>query len=290
MLSLPSNCPTDRSSFWSLRETMTVERFSQLRISETQLTLCHPERELLPLILANCNYTLQKGGQTGSSYDLRVIQTQLARRFLAGKPTLPGTLTEVYCRRSHSLHLLLSSVLLIASVFLSQEALKGSVSSATTTVLRSYTDVCDAVFVIEIGLRFLGKGGGDPEGQLLSYLTDSLKMGPQISNTVAKFCGKFQQKLSEEERRRMKAFFTVTDVETFALELHEILLLKTSGALTVVFSMFPLPAVCSIRCTLESHLEQKNLPPLQGLEELPEDILLGKGADVWRAAVEFKRR
>lgn len=45
-----------------------------------------------------------------------------------------------------------------------------------------------------------------------------------------KLPSEFQQKLSEEERRRMKAFFTVTDVETFALELHEILLLKTSSA------------------------------------------------------------
>lgn len=67
-----------------------------------------------------------------------------------------------------------------------QKALKGSVSSTMTTVLRSYTDVCDALFVLEIGLRFLGKTGGDPQAQLLSYLTDSLHMRPQISSTVAK--------------------------------------------------------------------------------------------------------
>ncbi|MEQ2162445.1 hypothetical protein GOODEAATRI_019863 [Goodea atripinnis] len=254
------------------------------RISETQLTLCHPERELLPLVLASCNYTLQKGGQTDRSYDLLVLQTQLARRFLAGKPLIQA------------------------------EALKGSVSSATTTVLRSYTDVCDAVFVVEIGLRFLGKAGGDPEGQLLSYLTDSLKMGPQISNNVAKGLGEsklkhsiftwqllnswkselmlnrkqdpfqklrseFQQKLSEEERRGLKAFLTVTDVEAFALELHEILLLKTSNAVPDE-GYKP-----HWESTLENHLEQKDLPPLLGLEDLPENITLGKGADVWRAAV-----
>uniref|UniRef100_A0A3Q4IGH3 Uncharacterized protein n=1 Tax=Neolamprologus brichardi TaxID=32507 RepID=A0A3Q4IGH3_NEOBR len=276
MLSSSSNCPTHRSSFWTLPEIVTVERFSQLveekqgqsRISETQLTLCHPERELLPLVLAHCQYTLKKGGETDSSYDLPIIQTQLARRFLAGKPLIKA------------------------------EPLKGSVSSAIKTVLRSYTDVCDAVFVVEIGLRFLGKTGGEPQGQLLSYLTDSLQMGPQISSTVGlgqsklehsiftwqlltcwkselmlnrkqKLPSEFQEKLSEEQKKDLKAFLAVTDVDTFTLELHEILL---------------------IRSTLENHLELKDLPPLPELESLPEEIRLGQSADVWRAAVEFKRR
>lgn len=39
----------------------------------------------------------------------------------------------------------------------------------------------------------------------------------------------FQKKLSEEERKELKAFLAVTDVEAFTLELHEILLLKTSN-------------------------------------------------------------
>lgn len=51
-----------------------------------------------------------------------------------------------------------------------------------------------------------------------------------------------------------------------------------------------LPSPSSIRSTLEVHLEQKDLPVLLGLESLPEEITLGQGADVWRAAVEFKRR
>lgn len=58
--------------------------------------------------------------------------------------------------------------------------------AAVRTVLRSYTDVCDAVFVLEIGLRFLAKTGGDPQGHLLSFLTESLQLDSQISSTVAK--------------------------------------------------------------------------------------------------------
>lgn len=74
------------------------------QISETQLTLCHPERELLPLVLSHCHYTLKKGGETSPSYDLSGIQTQLCRRFLAGKPLIQEVKTKTnrtqMCRRT----------------------------------------------------------------------------------------------------------------------------------------------------------------------------------------------
>lgn len=57
-------------------------------LSETQLALCHPELELLPLVLAHCNYTLVKGRQTDRSYNLLGIQKELCRRFFAGKPLI----------------------------------------------------------------------------------------------------------------------------------------------------------------------------------------------------------
>ena len=57
-------------------------------LSETQLALCHPERELLPLVLAHCHYTLVKGRETNTSYNLLAIQRDLCRRFLAGKPLI----------------------------------------------------------------------------------------------------------------------------------------------------------------------------------------------------------
>lgn len=53
-------------------------------------------------------------------------------------------------------------------------------------VLRSYADACDAVFVLEIGLRFLAKTGGDPQGRILPFLTGSLQLDSQISSSVAK--------------------------------------------------------------------------------------------------------
>lgn len=40
------------------------------------------------MVLAHCNYTLVKGQQTASDYDLQAIEKQLHRRFLAGKPRI----------------------------------------------------------------------------------------------------------------------------------------------------------------------------------------------------------
>ncbi|XP_033975098.1 E3 ubiquitin-protein ligase rnf213-beta isoform X3 [Trematomus bernacchii] len=286
-------------------------------ISETQLTLCNLERELLPLVLSHCHYTLKKGGETDSNYDLLGIQTQLARRFLAGKPIIQADTSRYLNRQLQDFSVILAEV----RGKIHQEPLKGSVSSAMKTVLRSYTDVCDAVNVVDIGLRFLGKAGGDPQGQLLTYLTDSLQMEKHISSTVAKALGesklehsistwqlltswkselmlsrqqdpfqklptKFQEKLSEDERKGLKVFLAATDVETFCLELHEILLLKINHDVPGEGYQ----AHWDVRSTLESHLEKKGLSDLLELESLSEDTTLGQGADVWRAAVEFKRR
>ncbi|KAL0964857.1 hypothetical protein UPYG_G00329990 [Umbra pygmaea] len=152
------------------------------KISETQLTLCHPERELLPLVLAHCHYTLRAGKETDISYDLRGIQADLARRFLAGKPRIHANTSKYLNRHQQDFSVVLDEV----RAKIPQETLKGSVSSAIRAGLCSYTDVCDAVFAVEIALRFLGKTGGEPCDLLLTYLTDSLRMEPQIPCSVAK--------------------------------------------------------------------------------------------------------
>ncbi|CAL8282528.1 unnamed protein product [Merluccius merluccius] len=285
-------------------------------ISDTQLALCHPERQLLPLVLSHCHYTLKSGQETDSSYNLIGIQTQLACRFLAGKPLIQVDTERFLNRHLQDFSVVLSEV----RMKIPQNPLKGSVCDAIRSVLRSYTDVCDAIYVVEIGLRFLGKTGGEPLHPLMSYLTQSLQIGPQISSTVAKALGEsrlehsvftwqlltswkselmlkrkqdpfkglhlgFQEKLTAEERKGLNDFLAIADMGSFSRELHEILLLKTSSAVPDR-EYFPF---WDIRSTLESHLEKKDLPPLQGLDSLPEDITLAKGADVWRAAVEFKR-
>uniref|UniRef100_A0A9J7YJS3 RING-type E3 ubiquitin transferase n=1 Tax=Cyprinus carpio carpio TaxID=630221 RepID=A0A9J7YJS3_CYPCA len=284
-------------------------------LSKSQLALCHPEKELLPLVLANCHYKLEKGQQTVSSSDHKAIERELSRRFFAGKPRIQ-TDTDKYLRRHHQNFI---EVLDEVRAKIPQEALKASVLSSMRSMLRSFTDVCDAVYAVEIGLRFLGKTGGDPQVLLLSYLTDSLKMDQHISSTIAEAlkenrlsqctatwqlltCWKseqmmrkgqdpfqrlskdFRDKLTSEERTQVKVFLGLTDTDLFSLELHEILQLKTNSTVEDGFAPH-----WDIRSTMESHLEMKNITSFPGLDSLPDEITLAKAAEIWRLAVEFKR-
>lgn len=63
-----------------------------------------------------------------------------------------------------------------------------------------------------------------------SFNTHDNKLLVMSQDPFQKLPSKFQQKLSEEDRKRLKLFLAATDTERFCLELHEILLLKTCSA------------------------------------------------------------
>ena len=57
----------------------------------TEVTISHliaydPEKDLLPLILAHCNYSLEVGKETSVQYDWAALERQLVDRFLRGRP------------------------------------------------------------------------------------------------------------------------------------------------------------------------------------------------------------
>ena len=61
------------------------------RVFVAEVTLSHliahdPERDLVPLILARCNYSLEVGKETPVHYDWAALDRQLIDRLLRGRP------------------------------------------------------------------------------------------------------------------------------------------------------------------------------------------------------------
>ena len=69
--------------------TERVERVSVSEAAKVHILSYHPEKDLLPLILANCSYSLElEDARTETKYDFDTFEKQLVARFIKGKPEL----------------------------------------------------------------------------------------------------------------------------------------------------------------------------------------------------------
>lgn len=67
-----------------------------------------------------------------------------------------------------------------------QEPLQTLTLFAVAGELHSYSEVCDALSMLEVALGFLAMTGGEPHMQLSSYLEEVLQMGNQMAQHILK--------------------------------------------------------------------------------------------------------
>ncbi|XP_037664815.1 E3 ubiquitin-protein ligase RNF213 isoform X2 [Choloepus didactylus] len=303
----------------------TVEKFtsesSSYSVDASEITDLHVisydvERDLTPLILSNCQYRVEPGGETLQEFDLEKIQRQITSRFLQGKPrvTLKGIPTLVY-RHDWNYERLFMEI----KNKMSQSSLPNSAIGAISGQLQSYSDACEALSVIEVALGFLSTAGGDPNMHLNVYIQDILQMVDQTSpvskalnrcqlkhvialwqllsahkseqllrlrkDPFGDISPKYKKDLSPENAKLLSSFLNQTSLDAFLLELHEMMVLKLKPSQNEeIFN-----PQWSLRDTLVSYMETKDseVPP-EMESQFPEEILLSTCASVWKVAAELK--
>jgi len=69
---------------------------SPITLTHANLISYNPERDILPLVLANCQYTFEMGKGTKIEYDFLGLERQLMDRFLFSKSRIDvGNVLEV---------------------------------------------------------------------------------------------------------------------------------------------------------------------------------------------------
>ncbi|XP_057716646.1 E3 ubiquitin-protein ligase rnf213-alpha-like isoform X2 [Corythoichthys intestinalis] len=223
----------------------------------TDLHVIHydPEKDVMPLVLANTQYSVERGQESLHEYDLPRIQKQIFSRFLLGKPiiTLKGIPTLVN-RPDRDYDVILKDV----KEKVRQEPLTTQTMAAVAEELHNFSEACEALSALEVALGFLRMGGQDPHMRLSDYLRDVLQMGNQISDDILKVlswcylkhcvvlwqlltalksetmlmlngdpfekvCKEYKGELCEELRHMLTTFFSRNSTEMFLLELHELL-------------------------------------------------------------------
>ncbi|XP_066519298.1 E3 ubiquitin-protein ligase rnf213-alpha-like [Hoplias malabaricus] len=291
---------------------------SLAELSELHVIRYEVEQDLLPLVLANCQYSMERGRETLSEYDLPKIQQQILTRFLQGKPRISLTgIPTLVSRQERNYENIFKDV----REKVLQEPLTSLSSAGLVMELQSLSDVCEALVAVEVTLGFLAMTGEDENMPLETYLEERLQMGshtaPNILKTLGRCCLKhcvslwqlltslkseymlrlkrdpfsgvpaeYKQELGEEEKNLLNGFLSKSNADTWLIEMHEFLLLKLKNkrALETFKSDW------SIKDTLASYMERKNLEvPLDVEEEFPEQILLSQLVETWRFSVTHKQ-
>uniref|UniRef100_A0A672YYN5 RING-type E3 ubiquitin transferase n=1 Tax=Sphaeramia orbicularis TaxID=375764 RepID=A0A672YYN5_9TELE len=206
------------------------------------------DRDLMPLILSNTQYSIENGKEIQPEYDLPKIQQQILSHFLLGKPLISPNVSKQTCRRRLN-HVNMYEPLPTQSLW------------AVDVELQSYSEVCDALSTVETALDFLAATDRGPDTPLSSYLEEELQMGKQtvahvlmaLSRCSLKHCvalwqllaslksenmlklnrdpffdvsDSYKQALGEDDPRRLTDFLSKGSVDTFLMEMHEFLVLE----------------------------------------------------------------
>ncbi|XP_006813927.2 E3 ubiquitin-protein ligase rnf213-alpha-like [Saccoglossus kowalevskii] len=154
---------------------------SDEEIRPSDLTPAHliaydPDKDLLPLVLSHCNYSLEVGKGSVIEYDLDTLERQLEERFIIGKAKIERKTEQLLFRQDSR----------DAAVFetikqkIPQEKLTKAAKHHILSELRLLTDVWDSITCLDILIGFVVSSGGNPNMPINTYLQNILRMEKDV--------------------------------------------------------------------------------------------------------------
>ena len=77
----------------------TIAKIPFTEVSSSQLVAYDSEKDLLPVMLANCTYTLEVGKETSLQYNWEALQKQIVDKFIRGRPIVEFKVHVTVCFR-----------------------------------------------------------------------------------------------------------------------------------------------------------------------------------------------
>ncbi|KAK7107714.1 hypothetical protein V1264_015588 [Littorina saxatilis] len=166
-------CPLVKQAYKSLLEV------SVKAVTERQVVGCSAERDVLPLVLAQCNYSLMVGQAATLDYDFAAFQQHLTDSLLQCKAKIHraplGHIpveTMVYRADTTS-----SRLFKVLREKIEQECLSPAERRQIVEDLRgNLPDICQSIDNLNTALSFLKALGGIPSASLHEFMSTALKM------------------------------------------------------------------------------------------------------------------
>ncbi|VDI23651.1 Hypothetical predicted protein [Mytilus galloprovincialis] len=153
-------------------------------ISAAHLISYHPERDLLPMVLANCSYSFEVGQGTKVEYNFNSLEKQLIDRLLFTKSVILVKEIATVIYRSENTN---AVVFINLRDKIRQERVSPAVFDQIKkdVHIKKLPELCDSIDHLDIAISFLRSVAFDPESLLSDFMINILKLeGPVVSQTV----------------------------------------------------------------------------------------------------------
>ncbi|VDH89970.1 Hypothetical predicted protein [Mytilus galloprovincialis] len=153
-------------------------------LSAAHLISYHPDRDLLPMVLANCTYSFEVGQGTKVEYNFTNLERQLMDRFLFTKSVILLKEIDTVVYRSETTN---AVVFIHLRDRIKQERISASLLSQIQTDLiqKTFPEVCDSIDKLDIAISFMKSVGCDPESPLSDFMINILKIDESLVSQKA---------------------------------------------------------------------------------------------------------
>ncbi|KAL4233165.1 hypothetical protein ACF0H5_007850 [Mactra antiquata] len=175
------------------RRRSTINTVSPREVTSAHLISYNPDHDILPLILANCQYSFEMGKGTKIEYDFIGLERHLMDRFLFSKSKIDVGKVLQIDEMIYRTEFTNAAVFTKLNEKIPQKTLTPVVKSQITEEFKSFPDLCQTLDNIDIAISFLKSTGGTCNYNLHLFMVETLHMNEMcIRNQKARQMSEFQ--------------------------------------------------------------------------------------------------
>ncbi|XP_060570019.1 E3 ubiquitin-protein ligase RNF213-like [Ruditapes philippinarum] len=167
------------------RKSGSISSVNPKEVTSAHLIGYDPQHDILPLVLANCQYSFEMGKGTKIEYDFAALERQLMDRFLFSKSRIEVGRVLMIDQMVYRTEFTDAEVFRKLSEKIPQENLSAAVKTQICGEIKTLPDICTSLDNLDITISFLKSTGGQPEKTLHEFMGNTLQMKTTIHSQKA---------------------------------------------------------------------------------------------------------
>ncbi|WAR07198.1 R213A-like protein, partial [Mya arenaria] len=215
----------DRYLKESGRRSNSIQTVAPMEVTSAHLISYNHEQDILPLVLANCQYTFEMGKGTKIEYDFAGLERQIMDRFLFSKSRIDIGYYLQIDQMVYRTEFTNAAVFEKLEEKIPQQTLGLTVKTQISEEIKRLPDLCRFLDDLDIAISFLKTAGGQQSDSLNTFMVKTLQMEHAMISQKARQSCEFQHArslwllLSYLKSKFMEVFETL--LEQYHEELSE---------------------------------------------------------------------